>query len=163
MTAFIKRGSRGGHRGSGPLPWDLSEVGSCVEAWCVGEGAQRLFLPYYYLLFFWLASLPVLLQTYYMYTYFQVQCSVWNGHPFYIFPLSKLWKETNFSSLAVMKGPFSHFFGLESHDSTPFQPKQFWERAPDPSPSQLLCHLCVCVELCREGLAIVQNTMPYRK
>ena len=28
-------------------PWDLSEVGSCVEFWWVGEGVQRLFLSYF--------------------------------------------------------------------------------------------------------------------
>ena len=32
-----------------------SEMWSCEEAWWVGEGIKRLFLPYYYL-FFWLAS-----------------------------------------------------------------------------------------------------------
>ena len=48
--ASCKRGSRGGDRGSGP-PWDLSEVGSCVEAWRAGEGVHGLFLPYYYLFF----------------------------------------------------------------------------------------------------------------
>ena len=43
---------RGGDRGSGPPPpWDLSEVGACVEDWWVGEGIQQLFLPYYYQFF----------------------------------------------------------------------------------------------------------------
>ena len=35
-----------------------------------------------------------------MYTYFKVQCSVWNGHPFSLFPLSKSWKDSNFPSLS---------------------------------------------------------------
>ena len=54
--------------------------------------------------FSWLASLASIIQTYYIYTYFQVQYSVWNGHPFSIFPLSKLWKESNFPSLASWNG-----------------------------------------------------------
>ena len=48
-------------RGGGPgvrTPWDLSEVGSCVEAWWVGE---ELFLPYYYN-FFRLASLASIIK-----------------------------------------------------------------------------------------------------
>ena len=45
MHARIQRG--GGDRGSRP-PWDLSEVGSCVDVWWVGEGVQGLFLSYYY-------------------------------------------------------------------------------------------------------------------
>ena len=59
-----------------------------------------------------------------LYTYFQVQCSVWNGHPFYIFPLSKFWNESNFPSLAFMKWSF-HISCLELHDSTPFKPNNF--------------------------------------
>ena len=59
--------------------------------------------------FFWLASLASIIQTYYRYTYFKAQFSVLNGQPFSIFPLSKLWKESNFPSLAFMKGHF-HIF-----------------------------------------------------
>ena len=43
-----------------PPPWDLSEVGSCLEAWWVGEGSNSCF----YLIiinFFWLASLASIL------------------------------------------------------------------------------------------------------
>ena len=43
------RGSRGGTGGPDPPPpWDLSEVGSCMEVWWVREGVQRLFLSFYY-------------------------------------------------------------------------------------------------------------------
>ena len=38
----------GGGTGGPEPPWDLSEVGSCVEAWWVGGvGVQRLFSPNY--------------------------------------------------------------------------------------------------------------------
>ena len=95
----------GGYRGSGPPPpWDLSEVGSCVEAWWVGEGVQRLFLPYYFLFFLARFARQYIIQIYYMYTYFHVQCSVWNGHPFSIFPYPN-----NFPPLAFMKEHF-HIF-----------------------------------------------------
>ena len=78
-----------GDRGSGPPPpRDLSGVGSCVDASLVGEGVQRLFY-HIIIIFFWLASLASIIQIYYMYTYFHVQCSVCTGHPFSIFPLSK--------------------------------------------------------------------------
>ena len=140
---LYKRGSRGGgDRGSGPPPppWDLSEVGSCVEVWWVGEGVQRLFSTYLFTFFFWLASLASIYTkriTYIHTLYFQVQYSVWNGHPFSIFPLSKLllWKESNFPSLAFMKGHFHIFFGPEFHDFTPFKTKKFWGRTPRPPPS----------------------------
>ena len=38
---------RGGGFRTPPPPWDLSEVGSCVDIWWVGEGVQRLFLFFF--------------------------------------------------------------------------------------------------------------------
>ena len=78
----------------------------------------------------------------------------WNGDPFFIFPLSKLWKESNFPSLAFMKVSC-----LELHDFTPFKPKNLWGRSSNPPPP-LPRHIyntkttmsSVC--LCREGLVI---------
>ena len=61
----------------------------------------------------------------------QAQCSVWNGHPFSIFPLSKLWQESNFQSFA-----FRHFHIIISNTFTI---------------SNLPCHLCT---LCRKGHAM---------
>ena len=56
----------------------------------VRGGVLWLFLPHYYH-FFWLASLASIIEINYMctYMYFHDQCSVWNGHPFSTFPLSK--------------------------------------------------------------------------
>ena len=68
-----KRGSRGGGTGGpDPPPWDLSEVGSCVEAWWVGEGVQRLFLPYYSHFFFGSLRSPVLYKHITFYTYYKL-------------------------------------------------------------------------------------------
>ena len=73
-SSFFKRGSRGGTGGPDPL-WDLSEVGSFVEAWWVGEGVQRLFSLYYYQYF--LARFARQFYTNILHnTYFQVQYSV---------------------------------------------------------------------------------------
>ena len=60
-------------------------------------------------IFLWLASLANIIQTYNMCTYSQVQCSVWNGHPVSLFPLSKLWKEPTSPSLILWYGHF-HIF-----------------------------------------------------
>ena len=152
----------GGTGGQDP-PWDLSEVGSCVEAWWVGKGVQLLF----YLIiinFFWLASLASIIQIYYMYTYFKVQCSVWNGHPFSIFPLSKSWKESNFPSLSCFyQRTFLFFSCLELHDFTPIKTTFFWGRTINPPPRHIYniktipCPLCVCIE---RGLQLYKRPCP---
>ena len=46
--ARIQSGGPGVRTPPPPIPWDLSEVGSCVHIWWVGEGVQRLFLSYSY-------------------------------------------------------------------------------------------------------------------
>ena len=51
----------GGTGGPDP-PWDLSEVGSCVDIWWVGEGVQMLFSSYFYR-FFWLAPLASIIHS----------------------------------------------------------------------------------------------------
>ena len=55
------RGSGGGRDRAGvrkpPPPWDLSEMGSGVDIWWIGEGVQRLLLSYSYIFFFWLAPI----------------------------------------------------------------------------------------------------------
>ena len=59
----------GGGGGKPPPPPAryLTEVRSCVEAWLVGQEVQQLF--YLFIIIF-----ICIIQTYYMYTYFQVQC-----------------------------------------------------------------------------------------
>ena len=108
LSAFhlhpFKRGSRGGTGGPDPPPWDLSMVGSCVEAWWVGEGVQRLFLPYFWQIFFRLASLASIIKTYYLYIRSTSSMFSMERHPFSIFLLSKLWQESNFQSRT-----FRHF------------------------------------------------------
>ena len=110
MTAFIKRGSRGGDRGSGPPSLRFVRGGVLCRGLMRRRGGPTVVFTLLLSSFFLARFAPSIIQTCYMYTDFQVQCSVWNGHPFYIFPLSKLWKETNFSSLAVMKGLFTFFW-----------------------------------------------------
>ena len=105
------------HRGGGELgcapPTEIRQVvGSCIDAWWVGEGVQQLFFLII-IIFFWLASLAHIIKIYYMYTYFIVECSAWNGHTFSIFPISKLWKKINFPSLAFMKGHFHIFLAYD--------------------------------------------------
>ena len=134
-SGTCKRGSRGGDWGPDPTPppLDLSDVGSCVEAWWVGEGVQRLFLPYHSIqIFSGSLRLPVLYK-HYMYTYFQVQCSVWNRHPFSIFALFKFWKVPNTPSLPCFyKRAFSYFSCLELHNFTPFKQNFFRGKTPRP-------------------------------
>ena len=65
MTCHSSSADPEGGTGGPDPPWDLSEVGSCVEAWWVGEGVQWLFCRII-INFFWLASLASIIQTYYM-------------------------------------------------------------------------------------------------
>ena len=125
-TAFIKdrvsqsakRGSRWGTGGPPPPPppWDVSEVGSYEgawwEAWWVGEGVHRFFFQLIDINFF-LARYARHYYTNVLHIYI-LQYSVWKGRPFSIFPLSKLWKESNFPSLAFMKGHFQNFL-VQNH------------------------------------------------
>ena len=120
----------GGTGGPDP-PWDLSEVGSCVEVWWIGEGVQRLCLPYY-CHFFWLASLASIIQTYYMYTYFQVQYSVLNGHLFSNIPLIQIMKRIQLPISCFYERAFSYFSRLKLPDFTQFKSKILWGRTPRP-------------------------------
>ena len=125
----------GGDRGSGPPPWHLSEVGSCVEVWWVGEGVQRLCLPYY--CNFFLAHFA---RQYYtnIYTYFQVQCSVLNGHPFSNIYLNY---EKNPTShlLLLWKGIFIFFSSRITRFYT-IQSENFLGRTPRPPPPFFTLH-----------------------
>ena len=108
-------------------------MGSCVEVWWIGEGVQRLCLPYY-CHFFWLASLASLIQTYYIYTHFQVQCSLLNGHPFSNIPLIQIMKRIQLPISCFYERTFSYFSRLKLHDFTPFKSKILWGRTPRPPP-----------------------------
>ena len=65
-------------------------------------------------------------KTYYIYTYFQVQCSVLNGYPFSNISLIKIMKRTQLPISCFYERAFSYFSSLELHDFTPFKPKIFW-------------------------------------
>ena len=148
QQARIQRGDRGS--GNPPPPGICQRWGLVSRFYGVGEGVQLLCIPYYYH-FFWLASLASILQAYYRYTYFQVQCSVWNDHPFSRFPLSKLWKEFNFPSLALLKGIFlSRITWLKTIFSRKFSGRE--PQIPDTSTIlKLQCTMssvCLCREAC---------------
>ena len=91
-----------------------------------------------------------------MYTYFQLQRS-----SFLIFPLSRLWKESNFPPLALMKGHF-HISLVQNYTVLHhLSPKVSGEYPQTPLPdtfttSKLPCDLRDCVK----GLAIVQKVLP---
>ena len=58
--------------------------------------------------------------TYFKTVFILVALSIWNGHAFSIFPLSKSWKESNFPSLSCFyQRTFSYFSCIELHDFTP--------------------------------------------
>ena len=94
---------------------------------------QRLCLPYY-CHFFWLASLASIIQTYFIYTYFQVQCSVLNGHPFSNIPLIQIMKRIQLPISCFYERAFSYSSRLKLHDFTPFKSKILWGRTPRPPP-----------------------------
>ena len=111
-------------------------------------------LPYY-CHFFWLASLASIIQTYYIYTYFQVQCSVLNGHPFSNIPLIQIMKRIQLPISCFYERAFSYFSRLKLHDFTPFKSKILWEEPPDPPLStihlqyqKILCHVICVVVFC---------------
>ena len=96
---FTSADPEGGGGSEPPRPCDLSEVGSCVEMWWVGEGVQRLFSLYYNQIF-----LDRFARQYYTNVlHIYILSSSIFSHPFSILPLS-LWKESNLPSLAFMKG-----------------------------------------------------------
>ena len=158
----FKRGSRGGgDRGPDPPPLRFIRGGSCVEAWWVGDAVQRLFSLYYYLFFSGSLRSPVLYKriTYIHSFKFNIQ----HGTVIFFYITLILMKRIQFSIPCFHERLSSYFSCLKLHDFTPFKTKIFWERTPWP-----LTHLqykttmsSLC--LCREGLAIVQKTMPYWK
>ena len=99
ITSFVYDSSAdpegGGETGGQNPPPPLRFVGGGV--FCRGligrRGGPTVVLTLLLSFFFRLASLASIIQTYYLYIHLyvlQAQCSVWNGHPFSIVPLSKL-------------------------------------------------------------------------
>ena len=97
--------------------------------------------------FFWLASLAIIIQTYnmYMYTYFQLQLGVQYGTVILslYFPYQNYEKNPTSHPLLLWKG--THFSCLELHDFTPFKPKNFWRRTPRPPSPTHYNVICVFV------------------
>ena len=139
----------GGVQNPPPPPWDLSRGGVLCRGLMGRRGGPTVVFTLL-LTYFWGPLRSPILYKHITYIYvLQAQCSVWNGHPFSIFPLSKLWQESNLQSLAFRA--FSYFSCLELHDFIPFKLEIFWRRTPAPIPntftlSNLPCHLCICVE-----------------
>ena len=130
-----KRGSRGGDRGSGPPPPLRFVRGGVLCRGLMGRrGGPTVVCTLSLSIFFRLAPLASIMQTYYMYTYLQVQVGM-ERSSFLCIPLFKLWKESTFSSFAFMKGDFHILSFLELHDFLPWKSKIFWGRTPRP-PSQ---------------------------
>ena len=143
-----------------PPPWDLSEVGSCVEAWWVGEGVQRLFSLYYFQFFSGSLRSPVLYKRItYIHTFkFNIQSS-------FLYITLILMKRIQLTISCFHERASSYFSCLKLHDLTQFKTKIFRGRTSDPPPPTRLQYKTTMTSLClcREGLAIVQKTMPYRK
>ena len=137
-----------------PLPRNLSEVGSCVEAWWVGEGVKRLLLPYNY---FFSGSLrsPILYKyiTCIHTSMFNVQYGTVILSLYFPYP-------NNFPSLrpCFYGRAFSYLSCLELHN---FTLKFLGEEPQPPFPIKTtMSYVC----LCREGISVVQKDhAPYRK
>ena len=100
-----------------PPPWDLSEVGSCVDIWWVGEGVHILFYLTF-IFFFWLAPLASIHSV-----------NIWKIRITSKFKGMSLLPSYTLS-LAFIKVPFPCLFCLKLHDFTPLKPKNFWRRIP---------------------------------
>ena len=134
-----------GDRGSRP-PWDLSEVGSCVEAWWVGEGVQRLFSRYYYQFFLARFARQYYTNVLHIHTFkFNIQSS-------FLYITLILMKRIQLNISCFHERGSSYFSCLKLHDFTPFKTKIYWGGPPDPPPPRhgynikLPWHLCACVE-----------------
>ena len=103
-----------------------------------GRGGPTVVFALILSIFFWLASLASIIETYYMYTYFKVQCSVWNGrrHFLSIFPFNiQIMNRIHLPIPCIYERAFSDFSCLELHDFTSFKPNIFSGGGPpDPLP-----------------------------
>ena len=121
-------------------------------------------------IFFWLASLASIIQTYYIYTYIVLLSSIlsmeWSS--FLYIPLIQIiiMKRIQLPIPCIHERAFSYFSCPELHDFTPFKTKNFWGRTPSLPPSST--HLqykttMSSIFFCRVSLSFVQKTMPYWK
>ena len=82
--------------------------------------------------FFWLASLASIIQTYYIYTYFKVQCSVLKGHPFSNISLIQIMKRIQLLISCFYERAFSYF--LENYTIFVCLSNIFGKLDPPPNP-----------------------------
>ena len=133
-------------------------MGSCVEVWWVGEGVQRLCLPFYCP--FFLARFAR--QYYTNILQIKVRCSVLNGHLFSNISLVQIMKRIQLPISCFYESAFSYFIHLKLHDFTPFKPKISGGEPQSPISTihlqyqKLLCHMCGCVE----RLSITKRPFP---
>ena len=155
-----KRGSRGGGGGGGPdpPPWDLSEVGSCVEVWLVGEEVQRLCLPDHYQFFSGSLRSPVLYKHITCIHTPQVKWMV----ILFIYFLYPNYEKNQLPLPCFYDRTFLYFSCLNLHDFTPLKQKIFWGRTPRPPPRHILLYknYHVIRVFCVKRLSIVQKTIP---
>ena len=81
VSHFTAKQARIQRRGPGvrtPPPLRFVRGGVLCSGLMGGRGGPTVVFPLLLSIFFWLASLASIIETYYMYTYFKVQCSVWN-------------------------------------------------------------------------------------
>ena len=125
-----------------PPPWDLSEVGSCVEAWWVGEEVQRLF---YLTVIFFFASLANLLRSMF----------IMEQSSFLYISCFQTMKRIQISILCFYERAFSYFSCLQLHDFTLHHLRQKFSGWTPTAPLPLLPRniynqnyhvICVCVE-----------------
>ena len=143
------RGSRWGGGGPGTPPPPLKFVRDGVL--CRGLMGRRGGPTIVFTLLLSLFFLARFARQYYTNMFSMEQSS------FFFCPLSKLWIESNFPSLAFMKlseRVFLYFSCLELNDFTPYKPKIFWGRTPRPPPhprhindiKTTLSSVCLCTE-----------------
>ena len=142
-----------------PPPWYLSEVGSCVEAWWVGEGSNGCF----YLIIinlFWLALLASILYKHISICIHTSKSNVQHGTVTLslYFPYPNHEKiPTSHPLVAFIRGHF-HIYLVSKYTI-------FWGRIPKPPPRHINNITTTMSSVClwRERLAIVQKAMPYWK
>ena len=149
---------RGGDLGSEPPPppSDLSEVVSCVVAWCVGERVQQLFLPYYYQFF-----LDYFARQYYRksITWHCIHTSKFNVQYRTVilslyFPYPNYENNPTCHPLLLWKG-ISDFSCLELHDFTTFKTEFFSGGGPKDPPPRHMNNI-------KTTMSSVYLCMPYR-
>ena len=128
LVCFPSADPEGGTGVRTPPPSDLSEMGSCVEAWWEEEEVQRLFLPYYYHFFSGSLRSPIL----YNHITCKHTCKINVQYWTVILSLYMYFPNPNYEKNTT----FMKVFFLELHDFTPFQPKYIRGKTPSPLPDK---------------------------